>query len=121
MESSLLSGFEWELGIAFEALQEKRASSRADLGILWFVSSCGGRLGIPLQVPPGDQGASRVASGKSNLYSSCEGECGSGLVSWQGNQASIRMEEGLSRCFWGPRLGSSRDPGRLSRAVSAVM
>ena len=89
MESSLLSGFEWELGIAFEALQEKRASSRADLGILWFVSSCGGRLGIPLQVPWGTQGASRVVSAKSSLHSSCEGKHGIALESWQGDQASL--------------------------------
>ena len=46
-----LSCFERELGIALEVLQETRASSRIDGGISWFVSSCSGRLGIPLQVP----------------------------------------------------------------------
>ena len=93
-----LSSFEREPGIAFEVLQEKRASSCLDGGILWFASSCGWRLEIPLQVPRGPQGASRVASGKSSIHSSCEGECGSALESWQGNQASIRMEGGISRC-----------------------
>ena len=31
-------------------LQEKRASSRVDRGISWFVLSCSGRLGVPLQL-----------------------------------------------------------------------
>ena len=61
MESSLLSNFERELRISLEVLHEKRASSRIDWGISWFVSSCSGRLGVPLQVPLGDQEASRVA------------------------------------------------------------
>ena len=81
--------FEREPGIAFEVLQEKRASSRVDVGILWFVSSCGERLGIPLQVPWGTQGASRVISAKSSLHSSCEGECRSALESWKGDQTSL--------------------------------
>ena len=67
--------FKRELGIALKALQEKMASSHVDGGISWFFSSCGGRLGTPLQVPRGTQGASRVALGKSSLHLSCEGEC----------------------------------------------
>ena len=94
-----LSCFERELGIAFEVRQEKRATPCVDRDIPWFVSSCGWRLEIPLQVPRGTQGASRVASGKSSLHSSCEGEHGSALESRQGNQASIHMEGGISRCF----------------------
>ena len=58
--------------------------------------SCGRRLGVPLQVPPGAQGASRVASGKSSLHLSCEGHRRSALESRQGNQASIRMEGFIS-------------------------
>ena len=69
-----LSSFEREPGIALEVLQEKRASSCIEGGISWFVSSCGWRLEIPLQVPRRTQGASRVASGKSSLHSTCEGE-----------------------------------------------
>ena len=98
-ESNFLLRFEREPGIVLEVLQEKRASSRIDGGLSWFVSSCSGKLGVPLQVPPGAQGASCVASGKSSLHSSCEGLRGSALESWQGNQASIRMEGGTSRCF----------------------
>ena len=88
-ESSLLSSFERELGNALEALQKKRASSHVDVDILWFVSSCGERLGIPLEVPWGTQGASRVVSAKSSLHSSCEGEHRSALESWKGDQASL--------------------------------
>ena len=75
-ESSPLWSFERELGIAFKVLQEKMASSHFEGGISWFVSSCSGWLGIPLQVPRRTQGASCVASGKSSLHSSCEGEPG---------------------------------------------
>lgn len=46
-ESSLLSSFERELGIALEEMQKKRTSSRIEEGITWFVSSCGERLGVP--------------------------------------------------------------------------
>ena len=80
-------------------LQEKRASSCVDGGISWFVSSCGWRLEIPLQVPWGTQGASHVALEKSGLFLICEGEHRSALESRQGNQASICMEGGISRCF----------------------
>ena len=88
-----------ELGIALEALQEKRASTRIDGEISWFASSCSRWLGIPLQVPRGIQGASHVASGKSSLHSSCEGEPGSLLESRDGDQASFLMEGGISMCF----------------------
>ena len=43
-------------------MQKKRTSSRIEEGITWFVSSGDGKLGVPMQVPPRDQGASRVAS-----------------------------------------------------------
>ena len=71
------------------ALKEKGASSCVDGGISWFVSSCSGRLVIPLQVLRGTQGASRVVSAKSSLHSSCESECRSALELWQGDQASL--------------------------------
>ena len=61
--------------------------------------SCGRRLGVPLQVPPGAQGACRVASGMSSLHASCKAQHGSALDSRQVNQASIHMEGGISRCF----------------------
>ena len=65
------------------------ASSHVDGGISWVYSSCGGRLGIPLQVPQGTQRASRVASVKSSLYSSFEGERGIALESWLGMRSQF--------------------------------
>ena len=78
-ESSFLSSFEREPGIVLEVLQEKRASSRVDRGISWFVSSCGGRLGVPLHVPPGAQEP---------------------LVLPQGSQVSIHLLKVNARVFW---------------------
>ena len=78
-ESSFLSSFEREPGIALEVLQEKRASSRVDRGISWFVSSCGRRLGVPLQVPPGAQEP---------------------LVLPQGSQVSIRVARVCTGVLW---------------------
>ena len=65
-----LFSFERAPGIALDVLQEKRASPCVDGSISWFVSTCGWRLEIPLQVPRGTQGKTRVASGKSSLHSS---------------------------------------------------
>ena len=90
--------FDRELGIALEALQEKRSTSCIDGGVSWSVSSFCRCLGIPLQVPRGTQRASHVALGKSSLLSSYEGELGSALESREGDQASFRMEGGMSMC-----------------------
>ena len=51
----------------------KRASSRIEGRISWFFSSCGRKLGVPLQSRWGPQGPTRVASGKASLHASCEG------------------------------------------------
>ena len=104
-------------------LQEKRASSRVDRGITWFVSSCGGRLGVPLQVSLGAQGACLVASGKSSLHSSFEGKIRSALDSRQGNQASIPWKgesQGVSRVVAGSvgSLELPQGPEGASHVVS---
>lgn len=78
---------------------KKRASCLKDGGFSWFFSSCGGRLGIPLQVLWATQEASHVASGMSSLHSRCEGRRWIALDSLQGNQSSIHMEGVISRCF----------------------
>lgn len=44
--SSTLSSSKRERGISWEILQCKRASSRVEERILWFLSSCGGSLGF---------------------------------------------------------------------------
>ena len=72
-------------------LQWKSSSSCIEQGISWFFSSCGGKLGIHLELRQGPQGTSPVASGKSSLLSSCERENGIAPESQQGNHASTRL------------------------------
>ena len=47
---ALLSNFKREFGIALEALQGKRASSRVEGEISWFSSSCLRTLEVPLNL-----------------------------------------------------------------------
>ena len=84
--------FEREIWIGLEALQGKRASSRIEVEILWFFSSCGRKIEVPLELPRGPQGTSRIASGKSSLLSSFEGEGWTALESLQRNRASSCIE-----------------------------
>ena len=63
-----------ELRIALEALQGKRASSRVEGGISWFLLSCIRKLGVPLDLPQGPQGTSCIASEKSSLLLNCKGD-----------------------------------------------
>ena len=51
-----------EGGISLETLQRKRASSRVEGRISWFISSCSRKLGVPLELRQGPQGPSHVAS-----------------------------------------------------------
>ena len=51
----------------------KRASSRIEGRISWFFSSCGKKLGVPLELGGGPQGPAQVAPGKSSLHARCEG------------------------------------------------
>ena len=76
------------LGILLESLQLNRPSFRGEGGILWFFSSCDGKLGVPLELRWGPQGSSPVTSEKSGLLSSCEGHFGISLKLLQGNWAS---------------------------------
>ena len=48
--SSTLSRFKRERGVSVQTLLWKRASSHVEGRILWFFSSCGGKLGIPLEL-----------------------------------------------------------------------
>ena len=74
--------------------QGKRASANIEGGILWFFSSCDGKLGVhlefqwhlrePLMLPQGSQVSFRVARGSMRL-----------LKTLQGNLASSRIEGGI--------------------------
>ena len=46
--SSTLSSFKKEHRISLEMMQQKRASSSIEGRILWFIWSCDGKLGVPL-------------------------------------------------------------------------
>ena len=45
-----LSRLKSEGGISLETLQRKKASSRVEGRISWFFSSCGKKLGVPLEL-----------------------------------------------------------------------
>ena len=48
--SSSLSSSKREGGISWESLQRKRASSRMEGKISWFLWRCGGKLRVPLEL-----------------------------------------------------------------------
>lgn len=75
-------------------------------GISWFFLSCGGKLGVALELQWGSQGTSTVAKRQSSLLSSFEGKLGIALESLQWNPASSQVE-GRSCGFlsWGGKLG----------------
>ena len=94
--SSTLSRLKRECGISLETLQQKGASSSDEGIISWVFSSCGRKLGFPLELRRGPQGPTLVASGKSSLPSSCEGPLGIPLQSVQGHKCSSQVEAGTS-------------------------
>ena len=79
--SNTLSSSKKECGICFETLQLKRASSRVEGRISWFLSSCGGKIRVPLEL---------------------RGDLGDPLVFPQGSHISFGVVRGtwgfLSRC-----------------------
>ena len=90
-----LSRLKREGGISLGTPQWKRASSRIEGRISWFCSSCGRKLGVPLELRRGPQGLARVASVKSSLYA-CEGIFGIPLQSLPGPRSSSGVEAGTS-------------------------
>ena len=76
-----LSRLKRQGGISLKMPQLKRASSRVERRISWFFSSCGRKLGVPLELRREPQGPALVALGKSSLHASCEGFLGIPLQS----------------------------------------
>ena len=76
-----LSRLKRQGGISLKMPQRKRASSRLERRISWFFSSCGRKLGVPLELRREPQGPALVALGKSSLHASCEGFLGIPLQS----------------------------------------
>ena len=85
-----------EGGISLETPQRERASSRVEWRISWFSSSCGSKLGVPLEVRWELQGLALVAGGKSSLHVNCEGSLGIPLQLVPGPRSSTGAETGTS-------------------------
>ena len=65
--------FDWENGIALNAMQGNRASSLGKAEVSWFFSICGRNLRYILVLRWGWAFKTRVCSAKSGLLSSYEG------------------------------------------------
>ena len=85
-----------EGGISLETPQWKRISSRIEGKISWFFSSCGIKIGIPLELRWGPQGPARGASGKCSLQASHEVPRRIPLQSLPGPRSSSGVEAGNS-------------------------
>ena len=81
-----------EGGISLEMPHRKRASFRIEGRISWFLSSCGRKLRVPIELCQGLQGFARVASGKSSLHASCEGPLGIPIQWLPGPSSSSGVE-----------------------------
>lgn len=55
--------------MALKSVQENWTSFHIGGGILWFFSSCGKMMWVPLELGQGNKGTSHVASEKSGLLS----------------------------------------------------
>ena len=88
--------FQEGTGVSLVTLLWKRTSSCVEERIPWFFSSCGGMLGVPLELRRRPQGPACVASEKSGLYSSCEGHVGIPLESLPANRAVSKIQSGNS-------------------------
>ena len=80
-ESSLLWSLERGLGIALQAVLEKKAIMSRKRGRLVGFLELQRQCGVSHEVRRGAQGASRVAPGKSGLHACGEGECVIALLS----------------------------------------
>ena len=83
-------------GIALEMPQQELAASHFEGRNSWFFSSCGRKLGVPLELQWGTQGPAPVASGKSSLHASCKGPLGIPLQLMPGPRSSSEAETATS-------------------------
>ena len=100
-DSSLLFSLERGLGVAPQAMQEKKALTSRGRGHLRAFLQLWRPWGFSHEARRGSQGASRAAPGKSDLHACGDGERVIALESREGTRASRRIEEGLSRSFLG--------------------
>ena len=95
-----MPGYFWPFAIfprtsSFKAIlhcASQQASSPVEGRISWFFLSCGGKLGVPLELRRGPQGPACVSSEKSGLLSSFEGQDRIPLESLPANRAVSRLQ-----------------------------
>ena len=75
-----------------ERLQRRRASSHIEGRNSWFSSSCGRKLGVPLELRQGPQGPTCGASGRSSLHASSKQPLGIPLHSVMGPRSSSGVD-----------------------------
>ena len=68
--------FDWEYGIALQAMQGNQASSPIEGDISWDFSNCGKNLGYIIEVQQGRPFETPLCSAESGLLSSYEGYLG---------------------------------------------
>ena len=86
--------FDWEHGIALDAMQGNQAWSLTDWEVSLFFSSCGGNLGCILDFRWGFPFKTRVCSVTSGLLSSYDGHLGKLNYAWQENIEASGCELG---------------------------
>ena len=77
--------FDWEFGIALQAMQGNRASSLGEGEVSWVFSSCSRNLGHILELRRGWPFNFQVCSAKSELLSSYDGHLRNLNSAWQNN------------------------------------
>ena len=112
--------FEEEYGVALLPMQENQSSSCGDGEVSWFFSSCGRRLGFPLELRWGWPLITRVFSATSGLLANCERHLGILLEAWQGDRDASRGEAGdpVSLCSCHRDIGIPIDFQEESGIVS---
>ena len=73
------TGLRGQVGIPLDSKQGHRPSSQDEMGNTVLISSCVGKLRIPLELRQVSQGTSLVAKSESNLRSGCRREPGIAL------------------------------------------
>ena len=111
--------FKREPGIPLQTLLWKRASSCSEGEISCFFSSCGGKLGVPVNLRWRPHGPDCVSSEKSGLFPCCEGHVGIPLQSPPGNRAMSRVL--LVNSVFCPRRQGSRASSQGSTRESGLV
>ena len=99
--------FDWEHGIALQAMQENHASSHGEGEVSWILSNCSRNLGYILEFWRGWSFETRVCSAKSGLLSIYDAHLRNLKWAWQDNTnaslGDVRDQASLS--IWDSDIG----------------